>query len=894
MSLQAYVGFEEYALTSTPANLDGSELVQQSLFLEVNPNWSGTGIITDTNLVDGVGKNLRMRLQNQGLRFNMQNISGGFLFTAFHVYIATLSAVETPLVVWRRRNDAAEIARMVVLASGQVDVVYSDATRDANIATLSAGVHYHFEARYAYTDATNANNSLEIRLDGNVNAILNRSAPPRPDATNLQVGYADFGYSMTSSSASACHDVYYDNIALWSVGGGGPPNPFTDAFEGVTRITEQEFTVISDTGWNVVGGPDSDTVVKTIDYGASYVQATGASQTLGIDLTDLPVTPDPTIRGLYTKGILRPTNSGTTVGRFQYENGGTTQSGNFIFGITDFKVNAGIFRNNDPNGFVTWTPAGINSNVIRYFNVSGVNTTQISSLMVGIITADPLAGVTDDFEIPHEFNVNQLFAPTIENQPNVEIDLARIESTDILFAPGLENIPDNFVIPGPILSTNELFTPEFPQLQFILLDVLQNNNQLFTPTLQVLNLEIPNIDNSLVTQFFTPELENLPPPATNEYAFIFPRSRIFGFEFADIITAQGRIAGIESNPFRPNVPADVDETLPQEAARYFQNQAELLAQTYDGIQSGTIAFPAQLMRFIDDEPRFPVGAEGLFLHSTLGFMRGVYSQFFETTNAGAPVGISKFDFDKVSGVIENCLPDSVQGLLAAESAGAKDQYGWILIQGRTMSPVLASSDLNNGDEVGWTFTNQVGALPTTSIIARYRGQRLDQGELVTAGDLYVRRESSTAATVLADIEALQAALGLLDTDSSGLLTNIVAINQSIAGLQNALDDESAARIDSDNALTVTVNQLIAQVENLNDSIIDQLTTAYENADTELQTVLVAVDEDLQTQISALDASLGSALTDISNLQAESQEASEANLVTINSIYPRSLVVNWFF
>ena len=913
MTAFVVTGFEEYPLTATPADLDDSRLNQQiNTFMEINPNWSGAGIITNTNLVDGVGKNLRLHNQNEGLRFNLSSGFLGIDFLAFHVYIATLSAVETPIATWRRQNDLARMGQLVVLPSGQVDFVYHDDTRETNIATLTAGVHYHFEVNYVITNSNNFGNKVEIRLDGNSNPILDITNPPRPSNANRRMQYFDLGFSMSSSSATACHDMYIDNVVAWRGAGSGP---FTADFEGVLRVIETPYSFVSSTDFSVVGAASILEAVESNDS-TSYIQSTSTSAIVTFDLDNIVSLPGTDIRSFEVKSICRPVTSGQSLASYFTESNGSIGSGFVLSGLTNFTRVSGRTDDRDLDGNIDWTLVKINGVTFGYDRNASFNDVRIGFMHASVVTRDPPSVPFDDFELPHEFNQNDLFTPTIQAQPNDEINIAVLNNVNSLFTPSLANIPDNLTIPGPIASTeqvfapefpepplielatiastNQLFAPEFPQLQFIGLDLLANVNQLFTPTLQVLNLEIPHLDNSLVTQFFTPELENLPPPATNEYAFIFPRSRIFGFEFADIITAQGRIAGIESNPFRPNVPDDVDETLPLEAARYFQNQAELLAQTYDGIQSGTIAFPAQLMRFIDDEPRFPIGAEGLFLHSTLGFMRGVYSQFFETTNAGAPVGISKFDFDKVSGVIENCLPDSVQGLLAAESAGAKDQYGWVLIQGRTMSPVLASSDLNNGDEVGWTFTNQVGALPTTSIIARYRGQRLDQGELVTAGDLYVRRESSTAATVLADIEALQAALGLLDTDSTGLLTNIVAINQSIAGLQNALDDEVAERADSDNALTVTVNQLIAQVESLNDSIITQLTDAFTNADTELQTVLVSVDEDLQSQINDISATIGAIGSNITNLQAESQAASEANLVTINSIYPRSLAVNWFF
>lgn len=287
----------------------------------------------------------------------------------------------------------------------------------------------------------------------------------------------------------------------------------------------------------------------------------------------------------------------------------------------------------------------------------------------------------------------------------------------------------------------------------------------------------------------------------------------------------------ESNPFRPDVPLELEQNWP-DTFFYLREQAEVLRAQHNMTQVGDTTFNWSLLTQVTEKPLYTLGCLGRFYHVDYGIIRARYCQF-QRQDAQLPVGVpygrvagDTTQLWQVTNDISKCNPDSILGLSAAYAKPKDGTYGWIIVDGPNLQSVTISAEeawLEAG--LVWASSGECGLGSQTDGIdfCRVVNPRLlsvvEGGKLeAKPGALQVRRKGDSKKRIRGWIEQglseVRAEIAPIEEAVARLAATVGPIPDSITALENwKVDLTQSLSLLSDNfalsieGLATRINQL---------------------------------------------------------------------------------------
>ena len=207
------------------------------------------------------------------------------------------------------------------------------------------------------------------------------------------------------------------------------------------------------------------------------------------------------------------------------------------------------------------------------------------------------------------------------------------------------------------------------------------------------------------------------------------------------------LGGSEANPFRPDVPASLQDVSP-ELYQHLWEQGQLLRESHWRAQAGDTTFSWEQLTLTESQPSFNLGSIGRFYHPTFGILRARYVRFADMSPSGVvggPVGL------RVTGVLEPWVVTDdlsrsnrklVVGLMGAYARPTNDSYGWAIIEGPNIQDLvlLSPDELALFDKAQWAQTDRAGiGFAGTNLGSLLQvGGETEDSPVIIAGDSYRR------------------------------------------------------------------------------------------------------------------------------------------------------------
>jgi len=298
----------------------------------------------------------------------------------------------------------------------------------------------------------------------------------------------------------------------------------------------------------------------------------------------------------------------------------------------------------------------------------------------------------------------------------------------------------------------------------------------------------------------------------------------------------------EANPYRPTTPMEFGDSLASPVDSFIREQTATIREQHNLTQAGDTTFPWQILTQTQAPGKkiYTLGSLGRFYHETLGLILARYVQFKNLSSdmaLGSPVGFLKSVNQinwQVTDRIDLSSPDMVLGIIGAYSIPEDESYGWVIVNGATISSV-GSTDLTlraHGEPVSWNATGEVSVNGIGRVVGRIQGAQAAGGLL--PGALFVETESWSKAqlaglfnadfsTIANQIDELQKQIDLIGNPIN-YQPQIDAINTTLTNLVNRMATEELRRANADRDLNQRINAIDAVSQDEFNQTIQTLTT----------------------------------------------------------------------
>jgi hypothetical protein len=307
----------------------------------------------------------------------------------------------------------------------------------------------------------------------------------------------------------------------------------------------------------------------------------------------------------------------------------------------------------------------------------------------------------------------------------------------------------------------------------------------------------------------------------------------------------------EHNPYRPRIPEQLVR-LGDDYYDFAEENQQILREQHNITQAGDTTFPFQLLARAHDDKLYKLGAIGRFYHEDYGVILARYVQFSEMKTvpvSHSPVGLFK-KANSLDWVVTNDIslshPDLVVGVAAPFTLPTESQFGWVIVDGPNLQQLQNDSTTSAiGESLTWHNSGTVSNTAEGKILGR-RVNKAGSDNVLAAGQLWVRVESLSEASLAKIVDAANAALAKLIADLTTKVnglptsTNLASLQASVTALTTKLSLEITNRQQVDAAIEAQLAALDAVTSTQLDNAITNLSTTIEAQLTNLQSQLDAV------------------------------------------------------